>query len=87
MNSEMLKKLGESISAKVVDTFEEGTVIRWTAAGRYSYAAIKTSVGWYTTAANNNFVQKTVDYLDLVDILARSETSNVEVAVQWEKVR
>lgn len=69
------------------DEFENGTVVRWTAAGVYTYAAIKTPVGWFTTANNNAYtpnVLRTFD--DLLKVIARSETSNVAVATAWTPV-
>jgi hypothetical protein len=83
-----IEKLREAIEEKVTDTFEVGTVIRWTASDRYTYAAIKTAVGWATTASSTNrFVDGLVEYDELVEILARSETSNVKVATEWEDIK
>lgn len=67
--------------------FAVGTVIRWTSANIYLYAAIKTQVGWFTTARyGNSFVSEVVSFNDLLDILKKDETSDVEVAVKWEVV-
>ena len=40
-----LNALRESLAGVQRDEFPEGTVIRWTASGRYTYAAVKTPVG------------------------------------------
>lgn len=73
------------------DDFPVGTVIRWEADGGhtvYHYAAIKAGNGaWYTTAASfNTHVSQNVDFETLVEILARSETSQIEVATRWEPI-
>lgn len=83
-----LKKLKKA-AKKRTDDFADGTVVRWTSSDRYTYAAIRTPVGWYTTArAGNPFVKQVIDFEDLLDIVARAETTNVEVATDtgWEKV-
>jgi hypothetical protein len=73
------------------DDFPVGTVIRWEADGGhtvYHYAAIKAGNGaWYTTAASfNTHVSQNVDFETLVEILARSETTQIEVATTWEPI-
>lgn len=83
MSMKNLRKAIEK-SANKRDDFSLGTVIRWRASGRYDYAAIKTVAGWYTTARDfNTFVPQTVDWEELLEILTRSETSDVRVAVEW----
>lgn len=67
--------------------FAVGTVVRWTSRDRYLYAAIKTQVGWFTTARyGNSFVPQVVSFNDLLDILKTDNTGDVEVAVKWEVV-
>jgi hypothetical protein len=87
MSMETLKKELADVKR---DTFEDGTVIRWTASGRYTYAALKTPVGWFTTARampdSAQRVPQVVSFDQLLKILAKSETSNVEVATTWEPV-
>lgn len=78
-----IEKLRAEISKAVKDPFEDNTVVRWVSAGRYNYAAIKTVAGWFTTANNNAFVPGVVTYEELLDILARSEVSQVAVATEW----
>lgn len=64
-----------------------GTVIRWTSADRYTYAAIRTGIGWFTTSrAGNTFVPQVVTFVELLDIIARPETTEVAVATEWESV-
>lgn len=83
-----LKVLKESLSSVKRDTFEVGTVIRWVSADRYTYAALKTPVGWYTTvsSAGEAHVKKILDFDGLVETLSRNEVSKVEVATGWEPV-
>lgn len=67
--------------------FAVGTVIRWVNANLYLYAAIKTPVGWFTTARyTNSFVPQVVSFNELLDILKKDNTSDVEVSVKWEVV-
>lgn len=82
------------------DTFPVGTAIRWVSEApgnpevgiedgirRYSYAAFKTPVGWYTTSRDyNRFVPPVVDWKALLEILARDETTDVEVSETWTRV-
>lgn len=85
-----LAQLRQAIAEKDTDRWPVGTVIRWEADANlrvYIYAALKTPVGWATTAQfNNGWVGKLIDYDELVEILARSETQNAQVATAWENV-
>lgn len=64
-----------------------GTVIRWTSADRYTYAAVRCPAGWFTTARYPNpFVPQVVTFGELLDIIARAETTDVAVATEWESV-
>ena len=66
------------------DRFPVGTVIRWTASGRYTYLAVKTDYAWFTTARPGNpFVPQQLDYEDLQEILSRAETTDIAVATAW----
>lgn len=79
-----VKSLRKVLDKKVSDKFEVGDVIRWTAAERFTYAAIKTAAGWFTTASNtNSFVSSYLSYEDLIEVLARSEVSDVAVSAGW----
>lgn len=83
-----IEKLRETLADAVTDDFDMGTVIRWVAADKYRYTAIKTEIGWTTSARSiNSFVPQVVDYEELVNILSRSEVRDVEVATSWEPVR
>ena len=84
-----MERLRDALAAKVTDEFEIGDVIRWTGGGIYTYAAIKTSVGWFTTARGsmgNGFVAKEYTYEALVELLASADVSVVEIATGWEAV-
>lgn len=78
MSVKAIKKAREN---KDRDQFAVGTVIRWLASGRYQYAALKTDIGWFTTSRyGNQFVPQTISFEDLLDVLARNETTEVMVA-------
>lgn len=79
-----IEALRQALSSKVQDQFAWGDVIRWTASGRYTYAAIKTVAGWFTTAREyNEFVGQTLTFDELLEVLSRSETTNIQVAGEW----
>lgn len=64
-----------------------GTVVRWTSADRYTYAAVRCPAGWFTTARSGNvFVPQVITFAELLDIIARPETTEVAVATEWESV-
>lgn len=88
MSEEAISVLRKSLRKKIKDRFKVGDVIKWTAAGRFTYAAVKTESGWFTTARTGNvFVDSRLDgYEDLVEILARSEVSDVMVSTGWEAI-
>lgn len=89
MAEEAIEGLRKALKKKVTDRFEVGTVVRWTGGGRYTYAAIKTSVGWFTTARGydgNGIVAKVYEYDELVEALAKGDATNIEVATEWETV-
>lgn len=80
-----LTALKKAARSKKKDTFEDGTVVRWTAAGRYNYAAIKTVAGWFTTAASyNTFVKQVLTFDELLEVIARSESTEVKVSETWK---
>jgi hypothetical protein len=91
------KELKRAIAKKAdKDDFEVGAVVRWTMtfadSGRldnnsYTYAAVKTPVGWVSTARyNGRTVPQTMTYDRLTTILAMSETSDIAVAFMWETI-
>lgn len=70
------------------DPFAVGDVIRWTVDGGYTYSAIKTPVGWFTSAREPNmYVRQVYSYLEMVKMLLKREVVNLEVATEWRKVR
>ena len=70
------------------DPFTEGAVLRWKVNGNLTYAAIKTPVGWFTTARDHNvYVRQTYRYMDLVRMLVKREVTDLEVSTEWRKVR
>lgn len=82
--NESIKALRKALKGKTTDSWPEGTVIRWLSGGRYSYAAIKTPAGWYTTATEaNRYVPQVLRYEALIEVLARSEVSDISVAGEW----
>jgi len=81
-----LKELRKAVK-KSKDDFEVGTVVRWTSSDRYTYVAVKTPVGWYTTARYGNpFVSEVITFEDMLEIVSRGETSDVEIATEWATV-
>jgi hypothetical protein len=84
-----MKALRKALKSKVEDTFEVGTVIRWTGAGRYTYAAIKAGDGrWYTTAQSyNTYVDQSYATLGaLMKRLVESDVTDVAVSTEWASV-
>lgn len=82
-----MKALKSALKNKIADEFEVGTVIRWTSSGTYTYAAIKSPVGWFTTARDyNTYVPQQVTFDQLVKILQRAETTEIEVATEWQEI-
>lgn len=82
-----IKAIRDAVKNSHRDAFDVGTVIRWTSSSKYIYVAVKSPVGWFTTARyNNSFVPQVVDFDTLLEILSRSETSDIKVASTWESV-
>lgn len=83
-----MKSLQQAVKKSQKDEFEEGTVIRWIASGKYMYGAMKTSVGWYTTATshNNGSVPQVLTFDRLLEIIGKAETTQVAVATQWMEI-
>lgn len=83
-----MEALRKALADKITDQFEVGDVIRWRALDRYDYAALKAGNGmWYTTASfTNGFVAKVLTFDELIEVLARSESTDVMLASQWERV-
>lgn len=90
MKEQALQVLEDAVGRARRDSFDIGTVVRWESVGigvDYLYAAMKTPVGWFTTAREyNTHVSPTISFEDLLEILGRSETKNVAVSVTWQAV-
>lgn len=73
-----------------LESYQEGTVVRWVSSGQYSYAALKTPAGWFTTArAMPDYAQRTpqvADNRELALILTKKEVSKVFVATEWQHI-
>lgn len=86
------EQLRRALAEKVVDRWPVGTVLRWESVGggamTYVYTAVRAPGGrWFTSAAEyNRYVPQIVDYEDLVEILSRSETHNIQYASGWTPV-
>lgn len=83
-----ISALAETLAtAKKDHSFANGTVIRWVQAKIYTYAAIKTPVGWFTTARSLNlYVAQTLSFDGLLKVLKQEDVCDVEIAVKWEVV-
>lgn len=83
-----LSVIREALKDKVIDPFVVGDVIRWDSAGQYTYAAIKTPAGWFTTARPGNpYVPPSpMRFETLVEVLAESENQGIQVATGWESM-
>jgi hypothetical protein len=78
------KALTKAVKKSRKDEFEIGTVIRFTSGGRYTYAVIKTAIGWISTARwDNGFVNKDLTFEELLEILGRSNVTDVMVSLVW----
>lgn len=83
-----IKVLQEALADIKRDQFKDGDVLRWKSAGRYSYAAIRTPLGWYTTASSSGerFVPKIVQFAGLIDVLSQPSVSDIEFASEWTNI-
>lgn len=64
------------------DDFVDGTLVTWVSGGKFTYAAIKTPVGWYTTASDRAAafgIGKVITFETVLEILSRGESSSVRV--------
>lgn len=90
MTIESIRQLDEDIRLGGItrDPFSVGDVIRWTTESGYTYAAIKTPVGWATTARESNmYVRPMYKYLDLVKMLVKRDVKTLSVSTDWRTVR
>lgn len=82
-----MKALRRALNDDLKDGFEEGTVVRWKGSGIYTYAAVKGGGLWYTSAQGSNaHVRQVLNFKDLLEVLSRAESSEVEVATVWDPV-
>jgi hypothetical protein len=77
-----MKQIAKAVK-KSKDEFENGTIVAWTSGGRFTYAAIKTPVGWFTTGSRNavaaGFVEEVMSFEAILKVLRRDGTSDVRV--------
>lgn len=82
-----LDRLRGDLDSKVTDRFPEGTVVRWKSGGRYTYAALKAGGRWWITGTANYYGGRVFDYDGLLDILGRSDVSDISAALNnWESL-
>jgi len=85
-----MQELKDALAVKKSDGMQVGDVIRWTSAGgHYAYAAIKTPIGYFTTARGdygNGYISKCYTRSEFVAMLAREDVDvdSVYVATAWE---
>lgn len=71
------------------DPFPSGTVLRWTAKGRYSFAALRCDNKlWYLTGGAGMFGTSMKTFSELLELLEEpsNEIADLLVAVAWEEV-
>lgn len=69
------------------DTFELGTVLRWTSGGKYLFAAIKSPVGWFTTSQSpHSPIAGILTFNELLEVMARPDITEVMVAQEWSSI-
>lgn len=87
MDPKALASLKKALKNRITDRFETGDVIRWTSNGRYTYAVVKDGRGlWTITGAGSWYGKGSFTFDELVDVLNRSEVSDVVVATGWESI-
>ena len=68
---------------KTADPFAEGDVIRFKAAGTYTYAALKAGGRWWITGTSSFYRHDGVTYEELVEYLGRSDVTHIDAATNW----
>ena len=71
------------------DPFPAGTVLRWTAMGRYEFAALRAGNElWYLTGGAGMYGTSMKTFNDLLAILddPENEITKLQVATEWEEV-
>ena len=84
-----IKAIRKSVkrSHEQLDEFEDGDVVRWVVRGRsssYTYAALKTAAGWFTTATTASPVEQVVDFDRLLEILSGPCVERIDVVAGAE---
>ena len=84
-----IKAIRKSVkrSHEQLDEFEDGDVVRWVVRGRsrsYTYAAMKTAAGWFTTATTASLVEQVVDFDRLLEILSGPCVERIDVVAGAE---
>lgn len=77
------------MSNEDTDPFAAGTVLRWTALGRYQFAALRCDNDlWYLTGGAGMYGTSMKTFDDLLEILEEpgNEISELQVATSWEEV-
>lgn len=71
------------------DPFASGTVLKWTALGKYEFAALRCDNNfWYLTGGAGMYGSSMKSFDDLIEILEEpaNKISNLQVATAWEAV-
>lgn len=74
-------------SEEVKDPFPPGAVLRWTALGKYEFAALRCdNEMWYLTGGAGMYGTSMKTFSDLLEILDEpsNEISKLQVATEWE---
>ena len=74
------------MSDENADPFAAGTVLRWTALGRYQFAALRCDNElWYLTGGAGMYGSSMKTFSDLIDLLEEpsNEISDLSVAADW----
>ena len=84
-----IKAIRKSVkrSHEQLDEFEDGDVVRWVVRGRsrsYTYAALKTAAGWFTTATTASPVEQVLDFDRLLEILSGPCVERIDVVAGAE---
>ena len=84
-----IKAIRKSVkrSHEQLDEFEDGDVVRWVVRGcsrSYTYAAMKTAAGWFTTATTASPVEQVVDFDRLLEILSGPCVERIDVVAGAE---
>ena len=84
-----IKAIRKSVkrSHEQLDEFEDGDVVRWVVRGcsrSYTYAALKTAAGWFTTATTASPVEQVVDFDRLLEILSGPCVERIDVVAGAE---